>query len=165
MTSKINLHSKRKNARQRGFTLVEVMVATGLLSFGFVVMFGLHMQAIRANKHAKRMTDCTYLAQSKMERLMMLRWTSSARPLHLKDGGTDSTSSTAPWAFLPQPSSGNQPTAVNASNTTRYYVTWDILEMDSTPTWLQIRVRCQYKDSEFGSWHGTTVSSYRYRDI
>ena len=88
----------------------------------------------------------------------MLRWTSSARPLHLKDGvGTDSTSSTAPWAFLPQPSSGNQPTAVNSSNTTdtalgpkRYYVTWDILEMDSTPTWLQIRVRCQYKDTEFG---------------
>ena len=172
MNSRVNLHSKRKNTSQRGFTLVEVMVATGLLSFGFVVMFGLHMQAIRANKHAKRMTDCTYLAQSKMERLMMLRWTSSARPLHLKDGGTDSTSSTAPWAFLPQPSSGNQPTAVNSSNTTdtalgpkRYYVTWDILEMDSTPTWLQIRVRCQYKDTEFGSWHGTTVSSYRYRDI
>ena len=61
--------------------------------------------------------------------------------------------------FYPQPSSGNQPTAVNASNTTdtalgpkRYYVTWDILEMDSTPTWLQIRVRCQYKDKEFDSY-------------
>jgi prepilin-type N-terminal cleavage/methylation domain-containing protein len=166
-----NIQKRKIKSNRQGFTLVEVMVATGLLSFGFVVMFGLHLQAIRSNKHAKRMTDCTYLAQSKMERLMMLRWTLSSRPLHLKDNGTDGTSSTAPWSFLPQPSSGNQPPPINASNSSdtklgpkRYYVSWDILEMDSTPTWLQIRVRCQYKDSEFGTWHGTTVSSYRYRD-
>ena len=166
-------HKKSKHIRsvKRGFTLVEVMIATGLLSFGFIVMFSLHLQAIRSNKHAKRMTDCTYLAQTKMERLMMLRWTSSSRPLHLKDNGTDSSSSSSPWAFLPQPSSGAQPPPVNAANTSdlalgpkRYFVTWDILEMDSTPTWLKIRVRCQYKDTEFGTWHGTTISSYRYRD-
>ena len=170
-------HSITKNKRinrrfKRGFTLVEVMIATGILSFGFIVMFGLHLQAIRSNKHAKRMTDCTYLAQSKLERLLTLRWTSSSRPLHLKDSGTDSTSSTAPWAFLPQPSSGSQPPPVNSANNAdtnqgpkRYYISWDILEMDSTPTWLMVRVRCQYKDTEFDSWHGTTISSYRYRDI
>ena len=134
-------------------------------------MFGFHNQAVRANKHAKRMTDCTYLAQAKMERLLSLPWSAASRPSHLSDAGTDSTGSSTQWAFLPQPSSGNQPGAVNAANSAnstlgpkRYYVTWDIQEMDSTPTWLLMRVRCQYKDSEFDTWHGTTISSYRYRD-
>ena len=104
MNSRINLHSKRKNTSQRGFTLVEVMVATGLLSFGFVVMFGLHdLQAIRAEQTCETHDGLHVLSLKQMERLMMLRWTSSARPLHLKDGGTDSTSSTAPWAFCLSP--------------------------------------------------------------
>ena len=164
---------KRKSIlrSRRGFTLVELMVAASLLSFGFIVMFGYHNQAVRSNKHAKQMTDCTYLAQTKLERLLSLPWTASSRPSHLTDAGSDSTSTSNQWAFLPQPSSGNQPGAVNASNSAntnlgpkRYFLTWDIQEMDSAPTWLLVRVRCQYKDKEFNTWHGTTISSYRYRD-
>jgi hypothetical protein len=45
-----------------------------------------------------------------------------------------------------------------------YYVTWDVEDMDSDGTWLRLRVRCQYEDSAFNSWRGTTVSSYRFRD-
>jgi len=36
--------------------------------------------------------------------------------------------------------------------------------MDSSPTWVRVRVRCQYRDDAFNRWHGTTVSSYRFRD-
>ena len=161
----------RTSRTRRAFTLIEVMVAASLLSFGLIVMYGFHFQAIRANKHAKSMTDCTYLAQTQMERLLGLPWTTASRPTQLDDLGSDSTSASDPWAFLPQPNSGSEPSAVNAANgpqvalgPKRYYVTWDIEEMDSTPTWLRVRVRCQYYDNDFSRYHGTTIASYRYRD-
>ncbi len=151
-----------------GFTLVEALIATALLGFSLIVMFGFHSQAVRSNMHARKMTDCTYLAQLQMERLIALPWTNSDRPDELDDIGSDS-SSTDKWGYLPHPS--GDPDAVNAVNSTEsdagsptYYVSWDIEEMDSDPTWLRLRVRCQYKDVAFNVWKGTTISSFRFRD-
>ena len=142
-------------------------------------MFGLHARAVSTNKHAKRMTDCTYLAQAQMERLHMLPWSSANHPADLQDVGSDSTGAWSwsdgfnnpAWAFLPHPNSGAMPNAVNAANgpylphgPRRYYITWDVEIMDSNSTWARIRVRCQYRDNEFTQWRGTTISSYRFRD-
>jgi len=161
--------SGRARVRARGgFTLVEALIATALLGFSLIVMFGFHSQAVRSNLHARKITDCTYLAQLQMERLIALPWTESSRPTALTDLGSD-TSSTSSWVDLPHPSGG--PTAVNAAHTTdsddgepTYNVSWDIEEMDSDATWLRLRVRCKYKDKAFNVWKGTTISSYRFRD-
>lgn len=151
-----------------GFTLVEALIATALLGFSLVVMFGFHSQAVRSNLHARKITDCTYLAQLEMERLIALPWTSTSRPTALSDLGSDG-SSTDLWADLPHPSGG--PVPVNAAHTTdahdgqpSYHVTWDIEEMDSDATWVRLRVRCKYQDKAFNVWKGTTISSYRFRD-
>jgi type II secretory pathway pseudopilin PulG len=151
-----------------GFTLVEALIATALLGFSLVVMFGFHTQAVRSNLHARKMTDCTYLAQLQIERLIALHWDEDGRPdalVHLDlDGSADDS-----WTYLPHPTGGPDP--VDAGNTTDadfgealYYVSWHIEEMDSEPTWLRLRVRCQYQDTAFNQWKGTTVSSYRFRD-
>ena len=80
---------------------------------------------------------------------------------------------TAPWAYFEHPSSGSQPPARSSGNgpTTNYaygplayYVSWDIEVMDTSSTWLKMMVRCQYLDRTFNQWHGTTVSSFRFRD-
>ena len=57
------------NRATRGFTLIEIMVASAVMGFALVVMISMHSQAVRSNMHAKRMTDCTYLAQAQMEQL------------------------------------------------------------------------------------------------
>lgn len=157
---------------RRGFTLIEALLATALLGFSLIVMFGFHSQAVRANMHARKMTDCTYLAQLQMERLLSLPWTSSTTPTDLQDAlGVDPTSATDPWAWLEHPSSGAQPDPVNAMNSTdeaegrpTYYITWEVEHMDTDSTWAKLRVRCIYKDEAFNAWRGTTISSYRYRD-
>jgi Tfp pilus assembly protein PilE len=162
-------HAPAQHARSRGgFTLIEALIATALLGFSLVVMFGFHSQAVRSNRHARKMTDCTYLAQLQMERLIALPWSEGARPTALTDLGSDSSDSDS-WAYLPHPSGG--PDAVDAGHTTSedfgeavYFISWDIEEMDSEPTWLRLRVRCQYKDVAFNQWKGTTVASYRFRD-
>lgn len=154
-----------------GFTLVEALIATALLGFSLVVMFGFHTQAVRSNKNARRMTACTYLAQSQMERLLTLQWDTTLRHASLQDSMSDPTTSATPWAYLEHPNGGLAPSPINASELTTvtlgqpiYYVTWDVEDMDSASTWARIRVRCQYDDEAFNTWHGTTISSYRFRD-
>ncbi|MFT4976709.1 MAG: prepilin-type N-terminal cleavage/methylation domain-containing protein [Myxococcota bacterium] len=165
----------RLGGRRAGFTLIEVLIATALLGFSLLVMFGFHSQAVRSNMHARKMTDCTYLAQLQMERLMSLRWTEDDRPDSLTDDSADTTtvgSNTDEWPWLEHPDSAVQPDPVNAANSDSdttlgqpiYYITWDVEDMDTDSTWMRMRVRCQYKDEAFSRWMGTTVSSYRFRD-
>lgn len=156
----------RRRARG-GFTLIEVMIAAALAGMSLVVMFGFHSQAVRSNMNAHRLTDCTYLSQTQMERLLAMDWDNGARPTDLVDGGSDA-SSVDVWASLEHPSS---PVEVNSANNTDpslgptiYTVTWDVTDMDADETWVRLRVRCTYPDAAFATFHGTTVSSYRFRD-
>ncbi len=159
---------------RRGFTLVEVLIATALLGFSLVVMFGFHAQAVRSNYHARKITDCTYLAQGQLEELIAVQWDgseASGRPDELLDGD----GSTDEWGCLFHPTQdGSCPSEVNSQASTSsgddrpapsYLVTWEVDEMDSVDdTWVRIRARCTYQDSTFNTWHGTTISTYRYRD-
>jgi len=163
---------KRTHLTRQGFTLVEVLIATALLGFSLVVMFGYHAQSVRSNSAARKLTDCTYLAQGQMEELMSIEWDESVGRT-----GTDLAAGTAgasDWLPLFHPNSGANPTAVNAlmeqdgSTSTgapaaTYFITWEMTEMTDTD-WLQVHVRCAWQDAHFANWHGTTVSSFRYRD-
>jgi Tfp pilus assembly protein PilV len=163
------LHA-RGAAPDGGFTLIEALIATALLGFSLIVMFGFHNQAVRSNMHARKMTDCTYLAQLQMERLMSLPWTNTARHADLQNNATDSTSAANLWVTLEHPSTGA--VAVNAAHQTTntlgeptYFVSWDVEDVGTTEQWVKLMVRCQYRDDAFNQWHGTTVSSFRFRDL
>jgi hypothetical protein len=155
-------------AERGGFTLIEALIATALMGFSLIVMFGFHTQAVRSNMHARKMTDCTYLAQLQMERLIALPWSEDSRPSALSDLGEDETADSK-WTYLPHPS--GDPDPVNAAHNEDeddgepvYYISWDVEDMDSDSSWMRMRVRCQYKDKYFDQWKGTTISSYRFRD-
>ena len=162
--------SMRRN--QRGFTLIEVLIASALMGFSLIVMFGFHNQAVRSNREARKITDCTYLSQLQVEELISLPWTNDSRPSDLEDiMGSDITSEGEPYAWLEHPLGGFVPNPINAGNSDdeeygepSYFITWDIEEMDSDATWIRIRVRCQFKDEAFDQWKGTTISTYRFRD-
>jgi prepilin-type N-terminal cleavage/methylation domain-containing protein len=57
---------------QRGFTLIEVLVAMAILSFGLLTVAGMQVVAINVNKAAQRLDLATTLAQDKVEELMAL---------------------------------------------------------------------------------------------
>lgn len=164
----------RRQRNQSGFTLVEVLIAMALLGFSLLVMFGFHSQAVRSNMHARKMTDCTYLSQLQMERLLTLSWTDATRPNDLQDNDADNTAegtNSVEWSWLEHPNTSAQPDPVNSAYDTAntlgepvYYITWDVEDMDANATWTRLKVRCQYRDEAFGRWLGTTISSYRFRD-
>jgi type II secretory pathway pseudopilin PulG len=61
-------------ARARGFTLLEVLVATTLLFVGVAALAGLSVMATRANTTARATTFASLLAAQKMEELRSLSW-------------------------------------------------------------------------------------------
>ena len=169
MKTILSKSTRRRNVR--GFTLIEVMISAAILSGALLVLFGFHARAVSVNGHAKKMTDCTYLAQAQMERLISFPWEGSSTPTeYLEDvNGTDTTTDSDPWVFLEQPDAGSEPNLKTANDNPfngakRYLVTWDTEVMDSDNTWMRIRVRCQYWDSEFKVYKGTTIGSYKFRD-
>jgi prepilin-type N-terminal cleavage/methylation domain-containing protein len=164
----MELEHRLASRRRGGFTLVEVLIATALLGFSLIVMFGFHAQAARSNAHARKLTACTYLAQSQLEQLLALSWTQTSRPTELSAPLGDVTSAGDAWADLPHPAAVTEVNAANSSDSSLgepvYRVSWSVEEMDSEPTWLRVRVRCTYYDQRFATYRGTTISSYRYRD-
>ncbi len=57
----------RRAQNQRGFTLIEIMVAVALLSVGLLGMAGLTVGIMRGNSLSSQVTTATALAQAKME--------------------------------------------------------------------------------------------------
>ncbi|MEW5984462.1 MAG: prepilin-type N-terminal cleavage/methylation domain-containing protein [Acidobacteriota bacterium] len=57
-----------------GFSLVEVLIATGLLATSLVAVAQLFAVATKANSSARTSTFATVLAQQKMEQLRELTW-------------------------------------------------------------------------------------------
>jgi prepilin-type N-terminal cleavage/methylation domain-containing protein len=56
--------------RDGGFTLLEVMVAIAILSFGILAVATMQTSAIRANYRGYRLTEATTLAQDRIEYLV-----------------------------------------------------------------------------------------------
>lgn len=163
---------------RRGFTLVEVLVATALLGFSLVVMFGFHAQAVRSNSRARKATDCSYLAQQRMEILLAHLWDSDhvRAGTDLADGWSTTSTASSDWEPLYHPMIGaGMPEALNAlgendlarqaaSAAPTYYVTWQVMDTSADGDWIQLWVRCTYQDSAFGNWHGQTISAYKFMD-
>jgi type IV pilus modification protein PilV len=60
---------------QRGFTLIEVLIATALLSFGLLSVASMQVVAVRVNTSSQRLALATTLVQDKVEELMALPFT------------------------------------------------------------------------------------------
>jgi prepilin-type N-terminal cleavage/methylation domain-containing protein len=57
-------------SRERGFTLLELMVAIAILSIGILAVATMQSSAIRANHRGYRLTESTTLAQDRLEYLI-----------------------------------------------------------------------------------------------
>ena len=107
---------------EKGFTLLEVIVAISILTFGLLAVASMQMTAIRGNYNASNITEATTVAQDRLENLMGLLYSD---PL-LAQG--DDLSDPAP----PSPSG--------------YTVTYDVLNNDPIANTRLITVTVQWQD-------------------
>ena len=60
---------RARSARARGFTLIEVMVALGVMTVGVFGLIALQLYTIRSNSHARQLGIATQIAQQWIERI------------------------------------------------------------------------------------------------
>jgi type II secretory pathway pseudopilin PulG len=85
--------SKRPARNDSGFSLVEVMIATGLLAGALVALAQLFAVATQSNKIAKSGTFTEIFAEQKMEQLRGLAWGFDPLGLPVSDTNTDTATS------------------------------------------------------------------------
>jgi prepilin-type N-terminal cleavage/methylation domain-containing protein len=72
---------KRARRRTRGFTLIEVMLAIGIMTIGAVAIMGMLRASTLANTEARILTNATQNTQMWVDRLqrLSLRWTTNTQ--------------------------------------------------------------------------------------
>jgi type IV pilus assembly protein PilV len=76
---------REKKSRDQGFTLIEVLVAISILAVGLLAVASMQISAIKVNSSADNLSKRTTWAQSKLEELMVLPYSSVT-------SGTENTS-------------------------------------------------------------------------
>ena len=94
----------------RGFSLIEVLVATTVTTIGTLSLAQLCAMSMRMNQGAHATTVATVLASQKMEQLRALAWTSDALGVPISDLATDTT-------VVPHSSSGGTGLTVSPPGT------------------------------------------------
>jgi len=79
--------SPDRPARERGFTLLELLVALVVLSVGVLALAQLFPAGSRSQLQAELMSSANYFAQQKVEQLTLLPWTDSALSAGRHPGG------------------------------------------------------------------------------
>jgi prepilin-type N-terminal cleavage/methylation domain-containing protein len=82
---------KRSAASEGGFSLIEVLVATVILTTGLMALGQLFAMSVAANSSAKSTTFSTVLAEQKLEQLRALTWGFDAVGLPLSDTTSDTS--------------------------------------------------------------------------
>ncbi len=105
---------------EKGFTLIELMIAVFVLSTAYLAAASMQIAAVNENTAAEQLSEGMNLAQSKMEELMALEYSQSFTDIHLLD---DVNMPTAPEPF----------TDVNANGL------WDLkepfMDLDNNGIW------------------------------
>ncbi len=114
---------------ERGFTLLEVAVASVITISGLVFLATLFIVAINQNRSTKQSTATTALAQQKMEELNALEKNDSR--LAIGGGLTEATKEDFYWDEIYVDSVGGVSTTIPAGASAHYKRYWKI-ENDST---------------------------------
>lgn len=61
-----------KKLDNQGFTLIEVVIALGVLAIGIIAMFSMQTMGIKGNSNANRITETTIWAADKIEEIVAL---------------------------------------------------------------------------------------------
>jgi prepilin-type N-terminal cleavage/methylation domain-containing protein len=76
-----------EDIRERGFTLLEVMISIAILSIGLLAIASMQVRAVEGNASADRLTEGTNWGQDKIEELMALPYTQALTDPNLTDDG------------------------------------------------------------------------------
>jgi len=89
----MNIARETRNSRRRqdGFSLLETVIATGIMASALVTLGQLFGLSVSSNRAAQALTYTTVLAEQKMEQLRGLEWGLDSVGLPVTDNETDTS--------------------------------------------------------------------------
>lgn len=131
--------TKDVRGRSRGgFSLLEVMIALGILAFGLLAMSGMQIHAMRGGASGRQASQAAAIAQDKMEEFQRTAWTNLGNTSGWTSGDTET------------PTQGNQD----------YIVSWRIADVVANVT-KSVDVRVTWSEPRRPN-RSLTLSSYRF---
>jgi type IV pilus assembly protein PilV len=123
----------RQCKEQKGFTLIEVMIALVILATGLLALMGLQIVAIKSNAFSNEMSQASILAQTRLEEIR-----------------------NKPYANL---TTGTTVTVLPANETGIVYTVTETISNDGVPAANMKTITCQidWKGAPAGSSGGATV--------
>ena len=135
----------RLNRAAGGFTLIEVMITIGILTFGLLALATVQIEAMRGGDRGRHATNAAAIAENRMEQLQQDAWAS------IPDTG----------GFVADPVAQNSVQLDGGSISEQSYsVSHQITDLEPTFT-RAIDVRVSWTE-ESGETRSVTLSSIRY---
>ena len=109
-----------KRWNERGFSIIEVMIAISILSIGILALASMQVAAMRGNSYAGSVTEGSTWALDHIEKLMNLPWDDAS----LQDADLDGAAGLANIGFDNNP--GTQTDADFMITRGRYSIHWNV---------------------------------------
>ena len=140
-----NAQARQRSRTSGGFTLIEVMIAIGILAFGLLALTTMQIKAMHGGNRGRHASNAAAIAENKMEQLQQDPWAS------IPDTG----------GFVADPAAQNNVQLDGASSNERTYnVSYQITDLEATFT-RAIDVTVSWTE-EGGENRSITLSSIRY---
>jgi prepilin-type N-terminal cleavage/methylation domain-containing protein len=152
-----------RKRRAAGFTLVEVVIAMGILATGLLSIAAMQVQAMRSGKLGKHHSDAASVAFTQIEQMNRLAW---------NDTVTDPLLNPTWPAFVPLPLPVQRTLLVGGANQVEQTYNVQIRVRDLAPippapplpiTWKEIDVRVLWNEPNAPN-RQLTMSTIRHRD-
>jgi prepilin-type N-terminal cleavage/methylation domain-containing protein len=152
--------SAREAVRQReraGFTLIEVMIALGILGFGLLALAAMQIEAMGQGSKGRHSADAAAVARSHAEQVLRLPWavlTAAAGAGWTAPGWAGAAASVD--ASVDQP--GGAGPAVEHS----YGVAWRVTDVSGNACLRDVEVRVSWAEEDFAAARTLDVATRRY---
>ncbi len=94
---------KNQNKKEKGFTLLEVLVAMAILLIGLLAVAALQSTAARSNEKAKQMSQALALAETKVEEIINMDYDDCNNSTLTEDGPEEGFRVTYPLVEVDSP--------------------------------------------------------------
>jgi len=136
----------RRSTRARGFSLVEVTVALGILGFGLLSLAAMQVHALQSGANGRQMTNAVAIARDQMQLVNVLPYTSVA-----PTAGSEAPS----WIDVPGHALGELPVRVGTSGQPApashlFNVTWRVTNVDPTGDRRNVDIQVAWNDEVQG---------------
>jgi len=157
----IGMRSKRRlrtATRQSGVTLVEMMVALGIMAFGILTMALMQLAALKQGTQGQHTTDAAAVGRTYLEQVHRLPWSELTTAVAAGDWTNPSWAGANPsvTVALDTPISGT------AAPGQTYAVTWRVTDVAGNSCLRDVEIRITWNEQDFSAPRTLTLSTRRY---